>query len=83
MYKTLQFSFENCKFRIQRAKEGTGRVVMWMMGICNSYTMEASFAGVDMGPREFTHFSTNDYEQIGKSFCQTLIDFYDETPNKV
>ena len=38
----LQFSFESCKFKIQKSKEGTGRVVMWNMGILNSYTMEVS-----------------------------------------
>lgn len=56
---------------------------MWMMGIANSYTMEASFAGSDIGPRTETHFSTFDYEQMGRAFCQTLLDFYDDTPNKV
>lgn len=56
---------------------------MWMMGIFNSYTMEASFAGSDLGPRADTHFSIADYEQMGRVFCQTLLDFYDETPNKV
>ncbi|KAF7274546.1 hypothetical protein GWI33_012803, partial [Rhynchophorus ferrugineus] len=77
-----QFSFESCKFRIQKAKEGTGRVVMWMMGIANSYTMETSFAGSILGARTDSHFSTQDYEQMGKSFCQTLLDFYDEDPRK-
>ncbi|XP_023013150.2 nna1 carboxypeptidase isoform X2 [Leptinotarsa decemlineata] len=77
-----KFSFESCKFRIQKAKEGTGRVVMWMMGIANSYTMEASFAGSTLGNRADTHFSTQDYEQMGRSFCQTLLDFYDDDPKK-
>ncbi|XP_066142700.1 cytosolic carboxypeptidase 2-like isoform X2 [Euwallacea fornicatus] len=77
-----KFSFESCKFRIQKAKEGTGRVVMWMMGIANSYTLEASFAGSMLGTRAETHFNTQDYEQMGKSFCQTLLDFYDEDPRK-
>ncbi|CAG9819492.1 unnamed protein product [Phaedon cochleariae] len=77
-----KFSFESCKFRIHKSKEGTGRVVMWMMGIANSYTMEASFAGSTLGNRADTHFSMQDYEQMGRSFCQTLLDFYDEDPKK-
>ncbi|XP_048523203.1 cytosolic carboxypeptidase 2 isoform X1 [Dendroctonus ponderosae] len=77
-----KFSFESCKFRIQKAKEGTGRVVMWMMGIACSYTMEASFAGSTLGAKTDTHFTTQDYEQMGRSFCQTLLDFYDEDPRK-
>ncbi|KAJ8930142.1 hypothetical protein NQ314_017087 [Rhamnusium bicolor] len=77
-----KFSFESCKFRIQKAKEGTGRIVMWMMGIANSYTMEASFSGSTLGNRAETHFNTQDYEQMGRSFCQTLLDFYDDDPRK-
>lgn len=38
----LQFKFESCKFKVQKSKEGTGRIVMWNMGIMNSYTMEVS-----------------------------------------
>lgn len=54
----LQFSFESCNFRVQRNKEGTGRIVIWMLGITNSYTMEASFGGSTLGGRNRTHFST-------------------------
>ncbi|CAH2092133.1 unnamed protein product [Euphydryas editha] len=77
-----KFSFENCKFRIQRSKEGTARVVIWMLGVANSYTMEASFGGSEMGSRMSTHFSTQDYESLGRTFCETLLDFYDEDPSK-
>lgn len=78
----LQFSFENCKFRIQRSKEGTGRVVVWMLGVANSYTMEASFGGSELGSRMSTHFSVQDYESLGRTFCETLLDFFDEDPSK-
>lgn len=40
---SLQFHFDSCKFKIQKSKEGTGRIVMWNMGILNSYTMEVHF----------------------------------------
>lgn len=43
-----KFSFENCKFRVQKNKEGTGRIVVWVLGVTNSYTLEASFAGSTM-----------------------------------
>ena len=39
----IQFKFESCKFKVQKSKEGTGRIVMWNMGIMNSYTMEVCF----------------------------------------
>ncbi|XP_045492620.1 cytosolic carboxypeptidase 2-like [Colias croceus] len=77
-----KFSFEHCKFRIQRSKEGTARVVVWMLGIANSYTMEASFGGSELGSRMSTHFSVQDYESLGKTFCETLLDFYDDDPSK-
>ncbi|XP_016840121.1 cytosolic carboxypeptidase 2 isoform X2 [Nasonia vitripennis] len=77
-----KFSFENCKFHIEKGKEGTGRVVVWLMGIQNSYTMEASLGGSKLGSRSGTHFSTQDYEQIGKAFCETLLDFSDNDPIK-
>lgn len=78
-----KFSFESCKFRVQRSKEGTGRIVVWMLGVTNSYTMEASFGGSTMGSRNGSHFSTADYELMGRAFCETLLDYYDDNPVKV
>ena len=62
------------RFHIQRHKETTGRVVFWAMGIMCSYTMEASYGGTNMGSRAFTHFNTEDYEGVGRYFCETLLD---------
>jgi len=67
---------------VQRSKEGTGRVVMWMMGVPNSYTMEASFGGSTLGSRCDTHFSMADFEGMGRCFCETLLDFCDDEPSK-
>ena len=36
-----------------------------------------------MGSRAGTHFSTMDYEQLGRAFGETLMDYYDENPMKV
>ncbi|CAO1409928.1 unnamed protein product [Diamesa tonsa] len=77
-----KFSFENCKFKVQKNKEGTGRIVVWVLGVTNSYTLEASFAGSTMGSRAGTHFSTMDYEHLGRAFCETLMDYYDDNPLK-
>jgi hypothetical protein len=54
-----------------------------MMGVANSYTMEASFGGSILGGRAGTHFTTQDYEQMGRNFCETLLDFCDQDPSKV
>lgn len=49
VYAGPQFSFRSCKFRVQKSKEGTGRIVMWRLGIKNSYTMETTFGGSTLG----------------------------------
>ncbi|KAM5170386.1 cytosolic carboxypeptidase 3 [Mantella aurantiaca] len=72
-----KFSFSGCKFKVQRNKEGTGRVVMWKMGIQNSYTLEATFCGSTLGNRRGTHFSTKDLESLGQHFCDALLDYCD------
>ncbi|KAG5839895.1 hypothetical protein ANANG_G00209970 [Anguilla anguilla] len=78
-----KFSYRSCKFRVQKSKEGTGRVVMWKLGIANSYTMESTFGGSTLGNRKGTHFSTQDLKSLGYHFCDTLLDFCDPDPTKV
>ncbi|XP_013861062.1 cytosolic carboxypeptidase 2 [Austrofundulus limnaeus] len=78
-----KFSFRSCNFRVQKSKEGTGRVVMWRLGIRNSYTMEASFGGSTLDDRRGTHFTTRDLKSLGFHFCDTLLDFCDPDQTKV
>ncbi|KAM9376096.1 cytosolic carboxypeptidase 2 [Pholidichthys leucotaenia] len=77
-----KFSFKSCKFRVQKSKEGTGRVVMWRLGIKNSYTMEATFGGSTLGDRRGTHFTTRDLKSVGFYFCDTLLDYCDPDTSK-
>ncbi|XP_060695145.1 cytosolic carboxypeptidase 2 [Hemiscyllium ocellatum] len=77
-----KFSYQSCKFKVQRGKEGTGRIVMWRMGITHSYTMETTFAGSTLGPRRGTHFSIEDLKSLGYHFCDTLLDFCDPDSSK-
>ncbi|XP_075458633.1 cytosolic carboxypeptidase 3 isoform X6 [Ascaphus truei] len=77
-----KFFFPGCKFKVQRKKGGTGRVVMWKMGIRNSYTMEATFCGSTLGKRRGTHFSTKDLESLGYHFCDALLDYCDPDQTK-
>ncbi|XP_025909318.1 cytosolic carboxypeptidase 3 isoform X2 [Nothoprocta perdicaria] len=70
-----KFSFPDCRFKVQKSKEGTGRVVMWKMGISNSYTLEASICGSKLGQRQSTHFNTKDLESVGHHFCDALLDY--------
>ena len=39
----FQFTYEYCKFKLQKSKEGTGRIVVWNMGVMNSFTMEVTY----------------------------------------
>ncbi|XP_036007743.1 cytosolic carboxypeptidase 2 [Fundulus heteroclitus] len=78
-----KFSFKSCKFRVQKSKEGTGRIVMWRLGIKNSYTMEATFGGSTLDDRRGTHFTTGDLKSMGFYFCDTLLDFCDPDQTKV
>ncbi|KAK3103578.1 hypothetical protein FSP39_020320 [Pinctada imbricata] len=76
------FKYESCKFKVQKSKEGTGRIVMWNMGIMNSYTMEATFCGSTLGKKKGFHFSVSDYEDMGYHFCDTLLDYCDPDNTK-
>ncbi|XP_057364201.1 LOW QUALITY PROTEIN: cytosolic carboxypeptidase 2 [Manis pentadactyla] len=77
-----KFSFRSCSFKVQRCKEGTGRVVMWRMGILNSYTMESTFGGSTLGNKRDMHFTTEDLKSLGHHVCDTLLDFCDPDPTK-
>ncbi|XP_076994672.1 cytosolic carboxypeptidase 3 isoform X4 [Tamandua tetradactyla] len=77
-----KFSFSACRFNIQKSKEGTGRVVMWKMGIRNSFTMEATFCGSTLGNKRGTHFNAKDLESMGYHFCDSLLDYCDPDRTK-
>ena len=52
---------------------------MWQqMGILNSFTMEATFAGYNN-----VHFNSRDLEDMGYHFCDTLLDYCDPDTSKV
>lgn len=78
-----QFSYKSCKFKIQKSKQGTGRVVMWNLGIMNSFTMEATFNGSTLNAKAGLHFSQRDLEQLGYLFLDSLLDYCDPDQTKV
>ena len=77
-----RFHFEDCKFTVTRDKAATGRVVFKNLGIVNSFTLEASYGGSSLGNKAYSHFSSRDYENMGRYFCETLLDFNDPSPPK-
>ncbi|KAJ6665588.1 hypothetical protein lerEdw1_003431 [Lerista edwardsae] len=73
---------KNMPDKVQKCKEGTGRVVMWRMGIQNSYTMESTFSGTTLGSKSNSHFTSEDLKSLGYHICDTLLDFCDPDHSK-
>lgn len=74
------FNYDDCSFAVQKSKENTARIVLWReIGLVNSYTMEASFAGATMGPNKGNQFASRDFESMGRSFCTCIIRYCNAT----
>ncbi|GIL75186.1 hypothetical protein Vretimale_7859 [Volvox reticuliferus] len=72
------FSYQNCSFKVQKSKSGTSRVVGFReLGLINSFTVEASFAGPISGRLARQHFTTNHLEQQGAALMMALLDYWD------
>ena len=69
-----KFSFSSCKFSVHKCKESTGRVVMWRMGIANSFTLEATFCGTKLSPIP-RHFTVEDYKTMGEDLCKVISNY--------
>lgn len=76
------FSLNDCRFRIEKCKESTGRVVCFReFNIANSFTLESTF----YGPKDPSalgkpgavdrHMNEKDFINLGKSVAETLIQF--------
>jgi len=69
------FSFEDCSFVVHKSKESCSRVAMWReFNLINSYTCEASFCGPTRGIHNKCHFNTKLLEDIGKTFCKSMVE---------
>ena len=78
------FSFSDCVFGIQKAKESTARIVHYKeLGIINSFTLEASFCGSNFGKHADFHFNQEHLQQLGHDFCEALLDFCNPDQLKV
>jgi hypothetical protein len=80
------FSFKDCKFRLEKSKETTQRIVLFReLGLLNAYTIEASFYGPshqaaleDRKPRAgeepiAAHFETYHLEKVGRDLCKQFL----------
>lgn len=72
------FRFYSCKFRIEKSKIKTARVVLFReFGIMNCFTLEASFHGFIDKERTTTEFTTESLEKMGEILGETLADYTD------
>ncbi|GFO08515.1 cytosolic carboxypeptidase 1 [Plakobranchus ocellatus] len=68
------FSLKNCNNMVEKVKENTARVVVWrQLNVVRSYTMESSYCGCDEGKYKDAHINTEMLEEMGHTFCETLI----------
>lgn len=66
------FDINSCKFKVERSKYGTGRVVVWKtFEVTNSFTLENSFHGYDYG-NEFKEFHPDDLIKLGRDIVMTF-----------
>lgn len=74
------FALNKCKYQMQPAKAGTGRIVGRRdFGLLNSFTLELSFAGaIEAG----TQSTTLDYEKLGRDILDALLDYCDPDQTK-
>ena len=64
------FNYEACKFKVQKQKLGTGRVVIWKeFSVTNSFTLETSFHAYRKG-HDMVEFQEQDY----LSFATHIVD---------
>lgn len=70
------FRFYSCKFRIQRSKERTARVVIWReFNVMNCYTLEASFFGFFDKERETKEFMHSHLFRVGRLLANSIFEY--------
>lgn len=76
--KTQMFRFYSCKFRIEKSKLKTARVVLFKeFGIMNCFTLEASFHGFIDSDRSTRELTTESLESMGSTLACSMNDYMD------
>jgi len=66
---------------VQKSKEKTSRVALWReLMIPNVFTMEASFCGSE---KLGCHFTCEQYMEVGKELCRSIIYYFDLMPKNI
>eukprot|EP00658_Telonema_sp_P-2_P040747 TRINITY_DN29134_c0_g1_i2.p1 TRINITY_DN29134_c0_g1~~TRINITY_DN29134_c0_g1_i2.p1 ORF type:complete len:281 (+),score=65.69 TRINITY_DN29134_c0_g1_i2:201-1043(+) len=68
------FRLSSCSFAVQKSKARAARVVVnKQFNIRSCYTLEASFSAASQGPLAGLQFTTQNYEQMGRSLCHSVL----------
>ena len=68
------FSYKSCSFRMQKSKESTLRISIFTeTKVPNTYTLESTFSGCDIGPFAGLHLSIEDLKLMGRDVCMAII----------
>jgi cytosolic carboxypeptidase protein 2/3 len=69
-------SYSDCSFHIRKGRESTARVIVAKeIGIPLSYTIEATFCGVNSGPLQSHHMNIGHYAEVGMSLCDVILQY--------
>jgi cytosolic carboxypeptidase protein 2/3 len=69
-------SFSDCSFAVKKGREATARVVVAReLGILYSYTIEATFCGMNFGLLKYCHMHIGHLMEVGSSLCSSILDF--------
>lgn len=85
-HKNKNFSFKDCRFRVEKCKESTARVVVFReFNIMNSFTLECSFYGKEenqdltqsqqLKKKTLQHFDIKDFTGMGEQLIHTLFNY--------
>ncbi|CDW76366.1 zinc carboxypeptidase family protein [Stylonychia lemnae] len=83
---TSLFNYRDCRFKIEKCKLNTARVVCWNeLKITNSFTLEASLYGKqdskqDDGFQEILQMTIKDYHDLGESFLNSISQYNNLEP---
>lgn len=69
------FSYDYSRFGVQKSKESTARIAVFkeLRSVPCIYTMESSFAGLDMGKYAGMHFTAEMLGTLGKDLCRSIL----------
>jgi hypothetical protein len=67
------FDINSCKYAMEKSKETTARIVLRReFGILNSFTLESTYCGMDIGDKKGLQIQLSDFEKVGADFGRAI-----------